>query len=137
MTPEATDYLGKARQCLASARAILAIEESNDAGRAAYLAAFHAAQAFIFEGTGKIAKTHRGLHSEFARLAKDDPRIDKSFPVFLTQAYNLKAVADYEMGPGAVIPPERAEAAVETAGRFIDCIAELIGEGSCPENPVC
>lgn len=86
MTPEATDYLGKARQCLASARAILAIKESNDAGRAAYLAAFHAAQDFIFEGTRKIAKTHRGLHSEFASLAKDDPRIDKSFPVFLTQA---------------------------------------------------
>ena len=99
----------------------------HDAGRAAYLAAFHAAQAFIFEGTGKIAKIHRGLHSEFARLAKDDPRIDKSFPVFLTQAYNLKAVADYEMGPGAVIPPERAEAAAETAGRFIDWIPELIG----------
>jgi uncharacterized protein (UPF0332 family) len=126
VTPEATDYLGKARQCLASARAILAIKESNDAGRDAYLAAFHAAQAFIFAGTGKIAKTHRGLHSEFARLAKDDPRIDKSFPVFLTQAYNLKAVADYEMGPGAVIPLERAEAAIETAARFIDCIAGLL-----------
>jgi hypothetical protein len=34
VTLEATDYLGKARQCfLASARAILAIKESNDAYR--------------------------------------------------------------------------------------------------------
>jgi uncharacterized protein (UPF0332 family) len=74
VTPEASGYLGKARQCLASARAILAIKESNDAGRDAYLAVFYAAQAFLFASTGKIAKTHRGLHSEFARLAKDDPR---------------------------------------------------------------
>ena len=58
MTPEATGDLGKARQCLASARAILAIKESNDAGRAAYLAAFHAAQALSSRARG-IAKTHR------------------------------------------------------------------------------
>jgi uncharacterized protein (UPF0332 family) len=130
VTPEATDYLGKARQCLASARAILAIKESNDAGRDAYLAAYHAAQAYIFTGTGRAAKTHSGVRSEFSRLAKDDPRIDQSFLTFLAQAYTLKEVADYEMGPGAVVPPERAAAAIETAARFIDCIAGLIGEGS-------
>ena len=73
MTPEAERYLEKARQCLSNARAELDIKLSNDAGRNAYLAAFHAAQALIFERTGKIAKTHRGVHSEFARLAKQEP----------------------------------------------------------------
>ena len=126
MTPEAERYLEKARQCLSNARAELDIKLSNDAGRNAYLAAFHAAQALIFERTGKIAKTHRGVHSEFARLAKEEPDIDKAFPVFLTQGYNLKAVADYETGPGSVVPPERAAAAIETAGRFIDCINKLL-----------
>ena len=126
MTPEAERYLEKAQQCLSNARAELAISLSNDAGRNAYLAAFHAAQAFIFERTGKVAKTHRGVHSEFARLAKDEPNIDKSFPVFLTQAYNLKAVADYETGPGSFVPPERAATAIETAGLFIECITRVL-----------
>ena len=48
MTPEAARYLDKARQSLAHVRAILAIELGEDAGQAAYLGAFHAAQAFIF-----------------------------------------------------------------------------------------
>jgi hypothetical protein len=42
VTPEAERYLEKARQCLSNARAELAIL-GNDAGRNAYLAAFHAA----------------------------------------------------------------------------------------------
>jgi hypothetical protein len=57
---------------------------------------------------------------------KADLRIDQELRLFLSQAYNLKAVADYEMGPGSVVPLERAAAAVETAGRFIECIAGLI-----------
>lgn len=94
---------------------------SNDVGRNAYFAAFHAAQAFIFERTSKAAKTHQGVQSELNRMARDEPGIDKSFPAFLSQAYNLKAVADYETGPDSVVPPERSASAIETAGRFIDC----------------
>lgn len=45
---------------------------------------------------------------------------------FLTQAYNLKAVADYETGPDSVVLPERGAAAIETAGRFVDCINRLL-----------
>ena len=57
MTPEVDQYLDKARRSLAHARAILAIELGEDAGRAAYLGAFHAAQAFIVERTNRVAKT--------------------------------------------------------------------------------
>jgi uncharacterized protein (UPF0332 family) len=99
---------------------------SNDAGRNAYLAAFHTAQAFIFASTGKTAKTHSGVRSEFSRLAKEEPLIDKSFLSFLAHAYTLKEVADYEMGPDSDIPIERSAAAIETAARFIDCIAGLL-----------
>ncbi len=128
MTPEAFRYLEKARQCLSNGRATLAIGLSNDAGRNAYLAAFHAAQAFIFESTGKAAKTHSGVRSEFSRLAKEEPRLDKSFSSFLAHAYTLKEVADYEMGPNSDIPMERSAAAIETAAHFLDCIAELLSE---------
>ena len=58
MTPEAERYLEKAEQCLSNARAVLGINLTNDAGRNAYLTAFHAAQALIFERTGKISKSH-------------------------------------------------------------------------------
>ena len=36
----------------------------------------HAAQAFIFERTGKIFTTHHGVQTEFLRLTKDDPSAD-------------------------------------------------------------
>jgi uncharacterized protein (UPF0332 family) len=59
--PETARYLDKARRCLADARASLGYGLTNDAGRGAYLAAFNAAQALVFERTGKAAKTHQGV----------------------------------------------------------------------------
>lgn len=126
--PETAGHLAKAGRCLANARLSLSFELTDDAGRGAYLTAYHAAQAFVFERTGKLAKTHEGVQREFHRLARDEPRIDEAFPPFLTQAYNLKAVADYETGPDSEIPPEHARAAIEMAARFLDCIEELLGE---------
>jgi uncharacterized protein (UPF0332 family) len=52
LTPEVIGYLDKAGQCLGYARVNLGVKLGNDAGRNAYLAAFHAAQALIFERTG-------------------------------------------------------------------------------------
>lgn len=127
MTPEANGYLEKVRQCLGYARINLDVGLGNDAGRNAYLAAFHAAQALIFERTGKAAKSHQGVHAEFSRLAKDNPAISIEVRRFLPQAYNLKAVADYELGPDSVVPPERAAAAIEGGACFIECVARLLG----------
>jgi hypothetical protein len=59
VTPEAKEHFDKARQCLIRARTILAAGVGEDAGRNAYLAAFHAAQALIAERTGKDAKPTR------------------------------------------------------------------------------
>lgn len=42
---------------------------------AAYLAAFHAAQALIFEREHRTLKTHSGVQSEFAKLVKDDQNV--------------------------------------------------------------
>jgi uncharacterized protein (UPF0332 family) len=127
VTPEAGRYLGKARLCLIHAQKILEVEIGDDAGRAAYLAAFHAAQALIFERTGKVAKTHKVVHSQFLKLAANEPRIPVELQHFLRRAYNLKTVADYEIGPDAVVPVERAAEAIETAGRLIETVAELVG----------
>ena len=124
--PEAAAYIAKARLSLKEAR-VLAVNSFPDAaGRAAYLAAYHAAQAFVFNSTGKAAKSHNGLRSEFARLARAEPRIERSFPTFLARAYSLKAIADYAVGEEAGITVAEAEEAIEIATRFVDGIATLL-----------
>jgi uncharacterized protein (UPF0332 family) len=105
---------------------MLTVNLTEDAGRAAYLAGYQAAEAFIFERSGRATKTHKGAHSEFARLAVNEPRIDLELRRFLPQAYDLKAICDYELGPDAVVPHDRAADAIETAARFVDCIAGLL-----------
>jgi uncharacterized protein (UPF0332 family) len=87
VTPEEKEHLHKARHCLTRARTILAAEVDEDAGRNAYLAAFHAAQALIAERTGKDAKTHRGVHAQFARLTRNEPCLSLELQQsFLAQA---------------------------------------------------
>lgn len=128
MKPEAADYLGKAREDLADARKIAAIGLARVAARSAYYAAFHAAEAYIVEKTSKIAKTHSGVRAEFARLAKETSRIDKSFPKFSAKAYVYKEIADYGVRPGASVAMADAEDAITDAGRFVDLIAALLAE---------
>ena len=127
MTPEADRYLDKARQSMAHARTILAIELGEDAGRAAYPGpSMPHKPSSSSEPTG-CAKTHRGVHGQFLKLVEDEPRIDVELRRFLSEGYKLKAIADYETGPDAVVPLEQAATAVETAGRFIQTIAEMLG----------
>ena len=125
MKPETERYLDKAGQALREARAVAGIDLAEAAGRAAYLAMFHAAQALIFERIGKVPKTHHGVHAQFSRLARNEPRIGE-LPRFLSQAYDFKTVADYEIGPDATVPLPEAISAIEGAQRFIDRIAELL-----------
>lgn len=77
--PETAAYLAKAGQFLEEARIVAVSGLIDAAGRAAYLAAYHAAQAYIFDSTGRATKSHNGVRSEFARLAKDDSRIERAF----------------------------------------------------------
>jgi len=127
VSPEAGRFLAKARLTLDHARRMLSVQLTEDAGRAAYLAGFHAALALVFERTGAVTKTHRGAHAEFARVTRNEPRIDEKLRRFLPQAYDLKALCDYELGPDAVVPYEKAAEAVDMAACFISCIASLVG----------
>jgi uncharacterized protein (UPF0332 family) len=127
MKPESLAYLASARELLERAPALLAQGFVDEAGRAAYLGGFHAAQALIFERVNRVVKTHRGVQSEFARLVKDDPIFDGDVRAFLGHAYNLKALADYASGPGAkVLRPQAAEA-IFVAVRFLDAIEKTLG----------
>ncbi len=127
MKAETADYLAKARATLADTRQIATLPLPHVAAREAYLAVFHAAEACIFEQTGKAAKTHRGVRSEFARLAKAEPRIGRDLVTFLGTAYQFKARADYAIGSTAApITAAEADAAMAMATRFIDVITQVI-----------
>jgi uncharacterized protein (UPF0332 family) len=117
---------------LAEADIMLDVGLNDAAGRTAYLAGFHAAQAFIFERDGKVFKTHHGVQTEFLRLTKDDPRVDGEMRLFLSRTYNLKAIADYETGPGSDVSAERAAAAVEDGKRFVTHFAALVSGSKQP-----
>jgi uncharacterized protein (UPF0332 family) len=133
MKAETADYLAKARATLADAQQIATLPLPHVAAREAYLALFHAAEAYIFEQTAKIAKTHRGVRSEFARLARAEPRIGRDLVTFLGTAYQFKARADYAVG-SLVTPITSAEAAAAIASttRFINTIAQLLAPGIAP-----
>lgn len=126
MTPKAKEHIDRASQCLRRARTILAVGEGEDAGRNADLAAFYAAQASIAERTGKDARTHNGVHAQFARLMKNKPRLGRELRQFLAQSYDIKSIADYGLGPDTDVPLDRAAAAIDAAERFVDQVAELV-----------
>ncbi|HUB50117.1 MAG TPA: HEPN domain-containing protein [Acetobacteraceae bacterium] len=126
MNPEPAESLTTARQHLKDAKTIRGLDIAHVAAREAYLAAFHAAEAFIHDRTGRVVKTHSGLRTLFARLAKDEPNLDPAFTQFLANAYDLKSLADYADKPVERISTQDADLAIETAERFIAAIEELI-----------
>ena len=125
MNPEASLFMDKAHVCLSKAEGMLD-RWPDEAGRAAYLAGLHAAQAFIIEKTGQFVKSHRGVQRELGRLTKDDASFDLDLRAFLGTTYNLKAIADYEAGPGSDVSPERAADAIMEARRFVRRMADMI-----------
>ena len=126
MTPEASRFLAKAAKLLAEADKMLGIDLADAAGRTAYLAGFHAAQALIFERLGKMLKTHNGVQTEFLRLTRDDAGLDSDVRAFLSRTYNLKSIADYETGPDAGVSLLRAAQAVVDGRVFVACIEQLV-----------
>jgi len=128
MTPESAQFLRKADRLLLEGEAILKIGLGDAAGRTAYLAGFHAAQAFISEKSGRTVKTHKGVHTEFQRLTKDDANFPSALRGFLSHAYNLKAIADYQTGPGAEVSTEQATNALAEAKVFVAHVTHLLSE---------
>jgi uncharacterized protein (UPF0332 family) len=126
VTPESARFLDKAEKLLAEAEVMIGVGLNEAAGRSAYLAGFHAAQAYVFERRGRVLKTHNGLQSEFLRLTRSEDRIGPSVRSFLSRAYNLKAIADYETEPDSEITAERARNAIRGAQAFVSEVAAAV-----------
>jgi uncharacterized protein (UPF0332 family) len=121
---DSDSHIVKARESLTFARYALAGEYTEEAGRSAYMAAYHAALAFIVARTGKLPKTHSGARSEFARLAREEPGISRDQVSLLGWSYELKNVADYQHK--TTVSPAEAERAIDEASRLVETIATLI-----------
>jgi uncharacterized protein (UPF0332 family) len=123
--PETAVFLNRAKECLADAARALPIVPRM-AAREAYLAAFQAAQAVIFERTSRVSKTHRGVRAQFARLTQDEPAVGRQMMIFLTRGYEIKAWADYGDGPEGYVIPITPTEAVDAATHFIKVISDLL-----------
>ena len=126
MKPESAKFIEQAHIVIARADLMLTVKLNEDAARAAYLASFHVAQAYIFERTGKTSKSHNGVQTEFFRLTRDDARVDPLLRRFLSQAYEFKSVADYFTVAVAVTSAADAAEAVAASKRFVAHFAGLV-----------
>lgn len=117
-----------ARDGLAVGRVLVAAGFAKQAGREAYLAAFHAALALIVARTGREPKTHKGTHVEFARAALE-AGVEAATATFLGRSYRLKTVSDYEAR--SALTMDEAQTALDDASRFVEAVAKLLG----PDSP--
>jgi uncharacterized protein (UPF0332 family) len=123
--PETANCLAKAREALADAKTIEVTSVYRVAAREAYVAAFHATEAYVFERVGRVAKTHRGLRTLFSQASKGDPGVPLEFSAFLAGAFELKSLSDYGVDPTERITKEQASATIEMAERFVAIIEVL------------
>lgn len=82
----------------------------------------------IYERSGRLAKTHRGVRSQFSRLAKDEPALGRATAEVLGRGYEIKSRADYGVGPAAIVSTQTAESTIEAAAQFIEAIAALLAD---------
>lgn len=97
------------------------------------MAAFHAAEALIIERTGRSAKTHRGVHSEFSRLTKAGTDGDRHIWRVLPDGYRYKEMADYSTDPSATVSEAAGRDMIDAAARFVDRVTVLLSV--CPPSP--
>ncbi len=126
MKPATNDYLQAADRALDKSRIVHGVGLFDEAGRHAYYAMFHAAQATIFERTSRIAKTHRGVSRQFHLICMSDPQLGTELSSGLSRAYQFKEMADYEVGTIPPVSPEEATAALDTAKKFVAQVRQVI-----------
>lgn len=129
ISPEAAVLMGTARRSLERARGNLEMNFPDQAGRLAYMAALNAARALIFERSGRVVKTHRGVRSRFGELTRNEPSVGNDLRRFLQDGFKLKQVADYFAIGDEPVSTEEATAAIETATRFVETVAGILQGG--------
>jgi uncharacterized protein (UPF0332 family)/predicted nucleotidyltransferase len=117
--------LNGARHRLNNARKALAAEIYDIAAREAYMAAFNAAQALIFDRRGTVPRTHRGTHSTFGEIMHDEKPAARDLSAFLAHAHKYKIAAD-DMHSD-MTAQEEASQVIGKAETLVLNVAELAG----------
>jgi uncharacterized protein (UPF0332 family) len=124
VTPDATAYLAKARESLASAEADLATGRFNSAASRAYYAAFHAGIAILIENAitpRGVAWEHRFVISQLSgKLIRRRKVLRAELSGKLDRLLELRLVADYRL---ASVSRSDAQQAVREARRVVEQIA--------------
>ena len=119
----AAAYLAKAERCLASARALLGLADSEGAVNRAYYAMFDAAHAALWalglESETTIIKSHDGLISRFGKHLVLSGRLDARYGRVLNQVEHVRQLADYVCQAPSF---EDATWAVDEATTFVAAI---------------
>ncbi len=111
---------------LQHAQRMIELDLPEDAARTAYIACFHLAQAVVFERSGKIAKTHKGVHAAFYLQTGENAEVDQDLRSFLGRSYRYKYAADYAVGIEEETTLDTAVRAVDMALRFFAHFAKLL-----------
>ena len=125
MTPEVAAHIEVARGDLTDAKKLASLGFIKIAARCTYRAAFHPAEAYIFERNAKVTKTHSGVRTELSRLLKGTPFVGEPLPAFLARSYRFKEISDYGK-PGDIVTEAEMRGAIEGAERFVDRIVEML-----------
>ena len=80
----------------------------------------------IFERTGKVAKTHKGVDIQFHKLVKAEPGLAPDLAGELSSAYRYKQIADYDTGPAQPITQTEACDAIASAEKFVAAIRRVL-----------
>ena len=123
MTDGAALTLGRGRQELRAAEALLEAGFSAQAVSHAYLAGLHAASAAL-SLLGEFPATSSGVISAFGRRVVGENGIDHETGRVLRRLYEDRREVEHAL---ADAPPEEARSAVEDAGRFVEATAAWIG----------
>jgi uncharacterized protein (UPF0332 family) len=92
------------------------------------MAAFHAAQAILFERTGQVRKTRSGVRAAFSLLAKNSPSLGSDPGRSLARGCNLEEIVDCR--PAPAIDMATAEAAIRHAKSFVDRTTTALDDGA-------
>ena len=130
MKPQTGAFLIAADRALSDARVVFTANLPHQAARLAYYAEFHSAQALIFERTGKIAKTHKGVGNQFHLLAQSETSLPPTLAADLSNAYKFKETADYDTIQATPITAAQATDAIATAERFVAAIRQALAAPS-------
>jgi uncharacterized protein (UPF0332 family) len=122
----------KAQRALASARILLAADDTDGAANRAYCAMFEAALAglaWIGAGAADVPRhrTHGGLITSFGQQFVRTGRLPTEFGRSLNRVQELRLAADYFTGS---VSREKAIWAIEEAERFVAGVRHLLNESS-------